>query len=141
MATKADFTEEEWESLHKGVTGAGMLVSIGDRDFTDSFGEASALAHRLLEEHEQSESELVRELAGVRGSGFGFTTSARKAEAETLEALQAATAILAAKAPDEAGAYRQLVLDVADAVANAKGGLQPGETVAIDKVRGALGGA
>jgi hypothetical protein len=141
MATKADFTEEEWESLHKGVTGAGMLVSIGDRDFTDSFGEASALAHRLLEEHEQSESELVRELAGVRGSGFGFTTSARKAEAETLEALQTATAILAAKAPDEAGAYRQLVLDVADAVANAKGGLQPGETAAIDKVREALGGA
>jgi hypothetical protein len=141
MATKADFSEEEWEALHKGVTGAGMLVSIGDRDFTDSFGEAAALARRLLEEHEQSESELVRELAGVRGSGFGFTTSAKKAEAETLEALQSATAILAAKAPDEAGAYRQLVMDVAEAVANAKGGLAPGETAAMDKVRAALGGA
>ena len=34
MATKADFTEDEWEAMRKGVTGAGMLVSMGDRDFT-----------------------------------------------------------------------------------------------------------
>ncbi len=141
MAGKADFSEEEWDTLHKGVTGAGLLVSVGDRDFTDSFGEANALARRLLEEHEHSESELVRELAGVRGTGFGFTTSAKKAEAETLEALQSATAILAAKAPDEADAYRKLVLDVAEAVANAKSGVKPGETAAIDKLREALGGA
>ena len=69
MATKADFTEVEWEALHKGMTGAGMLVSVGDRDFTDTFGEAGALAGRLREEHGQSASELVRELAGARGSG------------------------------------------------------------------------
>jgi hypothetical protein len=141
MARKADFTEEEWDSLHKGVTGAGLLVSVGDRDFTDSFGEAGALARRLVEEREQSQSELVRELAGEHGIGFGFTTSAKEAEAETVEALRAATAILAAKAPDEADAYRRLVLDVADAVANAKGGLKPGETGAIDKIKEALGAA
>ena len=29
MATKADFTEEEWKMLQKGVTGAGLLVSGG----------------------------------------------------------------------------------------------------------------
>jgi hypothetical protein len=44
MATKPDFTEEEWKTLQKGVTGAGMLVSVGDVDFTDSFGEATKLA-------------------------------------------------------------------------------------------------
>jgi hypothetical protein len=98
-----------------------LLVSVGDRDFTDTFGEAGALARRLREEHGQSASELVRELAGARGSGFGFTASAQKVEAETLDALRSATALLAAKAPDEADAYRQLVLDVADSVANAKG--------------------
>ena len=47
MATKADFTEDEWKMMQKGVIGAGMLVSVSDRDFTDSFGEASALAARL----------------------------------------------------------------------------------------------
>lgn len=139
MATKADFTEEEWETLRKGVTGAGMLVSIGDRDFTDTFGEAGALARRLSEERETSESELVRELATGRASGFGLTASPQKVEAETLEALGSATAILATKAPDEAEAYRRLVLDVAELVAGAKGGVKPGETAAIDKIKHALG--
>jgi hypothetical protein len=44
MAGKADFTEDEWKGLAKGVTGAGMLVSLAHKDFTDSFGEATALA-------------------------------------------------------------------------------------------------
>jgi hypothetical protein len=139
MATKADFTDEEWESLRKGVTGAGLLVSVGDPDFTDTFGEAGALAKRLREEHEKSSSELVRDLAGGWGSGFGLTGSSAKLEAETLEALRSAQAALAAKAPDEADAYRRLVLDVAQAVADAKGGLEPGETAAIEKLKEALG--
>lgn len=142
MATKADFSEDEWEAMRKGMTGAGMLVSVGDRDFTDTFGEAGALARRISEEHQQSSSELVRELTGgVRGSGFGLTGSAEKVEAETLEALRSATATLAAKAPDEADAYKQLVLDVADTVAAAKGGVKPGETAVIEKIREALGAA
>jgi hypothetical protein len=139
MATKADFTEEEWKTLQKGVTGAGMLVSAGDRDFTDSFGEAGALAKYLGSERENSESPLIRELATVRGSGFGLTASQQEVEAETVEALGSATAILAAKGPDEVGAYRQFVLGAAAAVADAKGGVKPGETAAIDIVREAVG--
>ena len=34
MATKADFTEAEWEQLRKGATGAGLLVSVSDRSFS-----------------------------------------------------------------------------------------------------------
>jgi len=139
MATKGDFTEEEWKTMQKGVTGAGMLVSAGDRDFTDSFGEAGALAKYLAGQRETGGSELVRELAKVRGSGFGLTDSAREVEAETLAALRSALATLAAKAPDEVGAYRRLVLDVAEAVAAAKGGVKPGETAAIEAIKGALG--
>jgi len=139
MATKADFSENEWATLHKGVTGAGLLVSVGDRDFTDTFGEAGALAKKLREEHEQNDNELVRELAGVRGSGFGFTASPEKVEAETLEALRSATVTLAQKAPADADAYRQLVLDVAEVVAEAKGGVKPGETAALEKIKDALG--
>ena len=139
MATKADFTEEEWKTLQKGVTGAGMLVSVGDRDFTDSFGEASALAKYLAAQQQASENELVRELAHVRGTGFGMTASPQEVETETLAALGSANDILAAKAPDDAEAYRQLVLDLAQAVAEAKGGVEPGETAAIDKIRETLG--
>jgi len=141
MATKSDFTESEWDALHKGVTGAGMLVSVGDRDFTDTFGEAGALAKKLRDEHEQSQSQLVREIAAVHGSGFGFTASPQKVEAETLEALRSATTTLAAKAPNETDAYKTLVLDVAQAVAEAKGGVKEGETAAIAKIQEALGAA
>jgi len=141
MASKADFTADEWETMWKGVTGAGMLVSVADRDFTDSFGEASALAKRISEERVAGASELLRELAAGHGTGFGLTASPQKVETETLEALRAATATLAAKAPDELAGYRHFVLDVADAVAEAKGGIKPGETAAIDKIKAAVGAA
>ena len=141
MATKEDFTEEEWKAMQKGVTGAGLLVSAGDRDFTDSFGEAGALAKYLAGQRETSESELVRELANVRSSGFGLTDSAQEVQAETLAALRDALATLAAKAPDEMSAYRRLVLDAAEAVAEAKGGVKPGETAALEAIKEALGPA
>ena len=115
-----------------------MLVSISDRDFTDTFGEAGALAKYLGEEHEKSNSELIRELASTHGSGFGLTASPQKVEEETLASLRSATATLASKAPDEVDAYRQLVVGVAERVANAKSGVAPSETAAIEKIKQAL---
>ena len=141
MATRADFSEDEWKTMQKGVTGAGMLVSIADRDFTDSFGEASALAKYLATQREQAESQFIRELANTRGTGFGMTDSPQEVEAETLEALRSAVATLAAKAPDEVDAYRELVVGAASVVAESKSGVEPGETAAIDKIREALGAA
>jgi tellurite resistance protein len=141
MTTRADFTEDEWKALQKGVTGAGVLVSISDRDFTDSFGEATAIAKYLAEQRETSESAVVRDLAKVRGTGFGLTASLQEVEAETLDALRSASEILSAKAPEELDAYRTLVVDVADRAANAKGGLSPEEASALEKVKGVLGQA
>ena len=138
MAGKDDFTKDEWEELQKGVTGAGMLVSVSHRDFTDSFGEASSLA-KDLGAHRESESQLVRELAATHGTGFGFTVSPNEVEEGTLGALAASMTLLTEKAPDELDAYRALVLDVANAVAGAKGGAQPEETAAIAKITAALG--
>ena len=141
MATKTDFTEEEWETLRKGVSGAGTLASLSDRDFTDSFGEASALAKYLVAQRDQGSSELVRALAHERPRGFGITASPQEVETETVEALQSATRILGEKAPDDVDAYRELVLGLMDAVAEAKGGVTPEETAAIQKVKDALGSA
>ena len=47
MAQKSDFTEQEWDQLRKGATGAGLLVSVSDRSFFDSFKEAGSLAKHL----------------------------------------------------------------------------------------------
>jgi hypothetical protein len=139
MATKSDFTEGEWKTMEKGVTGAGMLVSVGDRDFSDTFGESSALAHYLAEAAKANESSFVRELAGVHGTGFGLTASQDEVETETLEALRSAIATLEEKAPEEIDAYRGLVTGVAEAVAEAKGGVKPGETAVIEAIAEALG--
>ena len=76
MAGKADFSEDEWKELQQGVTGAGMLVSTAHRDFTDSFGEAKAVA-KQLQAHRASDSELVRDLSGTHGTGFGLTAGQR----------------------------------------------------------------
>jgi hypothetical protein len=139
MATKSDFTEQEWESLQKGVLGAGLLVSLSDRSFFDTFKEAGALSKHVAAAKQGNTSELVREVADVRGTGFGVTSSPDKVEHETLEALRSAKAALESKAPEDLEPYRQLVVEVAQSVADAAGGGEAAESGAIEKVRSAIG--
>ena len=139
MATKADFSEDEWKTMQKGITGAGTLVSVSDRDFTDTFGEASALAKYLGSQRESGASDLIRELAHAKGTGFGFTDSPQEVETETLAALRSSVATLAAKAPDEVETYRELVLGIGAFVAEAKGGVTDVEAATIAKLEDALG--
>ena len=42
MATRADFTDGEFAALQKGLTGSAMLISLSDRDLSDTFGECVA---------------------------------------------------------------------------------------------------
>ena len=137
MAKKSDFTEQEWEQLRKGATGAGLLVSVSDRSFFDSFKEAGSLAKHLAGGR-SDESELVRELAGERGSGFGVRSAPQEIESETVEALRGAVSTLQAKAPDEVEAYKAFVLEVAEAVGKAAGGGDEAEAAAVEKIRSAL---
>jgi tellurite resistance protein len=140
MATRTDFTEAEWAALQRGVTGSAMLVSLADRDFTDTFGEVGAMTKFLQGQQVASSSELVREIAKTHSTGFGLTTSPQNLRAETMAALQAAVSALTTKAPDDLDAYRQTVLGVAQAVADAKGGVTPVETGMIEEIRKAVDG-
>ena len=141
MATKADFTEEEWKTLQAGVTGAGTYVSLVDRSFFDSFKEAGALAHHLRDAHEHSDSSFIRDLATGHERPFGLTDSPDEVEKKTVAALEQAVATLESKAPAELPAYRQFVLDVAQSVAAAAKGVSPQENEALQHVRAALGAA
>jgi hypothetical protein len=138
MATRTDFTEPEWVALQKGITGSGMLVSLSDRDLSDTFGEVGAMAKHLASQQVAGSSELIRELAKAHGTGFGLTTSPERVRAETMEALRSSVATLQAKAPTEVEPYRQLVLGVAEAVAGAKGGEAPVERAIIEQIREGL---
>ena len=141
MATKDDFTEQEWEALHKGVTGAGLLVSTSDRGFVDTFKEAGALARHLGDARTNASSELIRQLAETGGAGFGLGTSQTELESETVDALRSAVSILERKAPDEVDAYRGFVLEVAESVGRAAGGGDAAEAATLERIRSAVGGS
>ena len=138
MASKNDFTEQEWEQLQKGLVGSGLLVSLSDRSFFDTFKEAGALAKHLAEAKGNSQSALIRQIAEGRGTGFGVTDSPSEVEAETIEALRSSMELLQSRAPEELEAYRSFVLDIARSVSAAAGGGDAAEAGAIEKVRSAL---
>lgn len=125
--------------MQEGITGAGMFVALVDRGFFDSFKEANALAHHLRDAHEHSESVLIRDLATGHDRPFGMTASPEEIEQSTVATLGKALAALEAKSPEDLPAYRQLVMDVAQSVAEAAKGVSPQENQALDRIRAALG--
>jgi hypothetical protein len=116
-----------------------MFVSVSEPDFTHTISETEALESYLSGHRETSRSELVRKLATLYVNPVDFNAPSWRIEEEALAALRSAAATLDAKAPHEVAAYRDLVLGAADQVARERGGVRPGETAAIGKIRRALG--
>jgi tellurite resistance protein len=141
MIGKAGFSEEEWETLRRGLTGTGMLVSVADPGFMDSIGESNALAKYLQSQRVAGDTKLIRELSAATGTGFGLTAKPDEVRDGTIAALRSAVEILTAKAPEELEPYRQVVLGIATAVAEAKKGVSPSEEAVIEAVKEALGAA
>ena len=139
MAKRTDFTDEEWQAMQEAISGAGMYVATIDRGFFDNFKEAKALASHLRDAHQKSDSVLLRDLAAGHDRPFGMTASPIEIEQSTVAAIKQAVAALEAKAPEELPAYRQLVLDVAQSVAEAAKGVSEHENVALERIRAALG--
>ncbi|MDX6399715.1 MAG: hypothetical protein QOF27_321 [Gaiellaceae bacterium] len=138
MASKKDFAAEEWTQLQHGLAGTVLLVSVSDPGLFDTFKEAGAAAKHYADARRNNTSELVRELSGEPGMGFGLGKKPQELETETLSALRAAASTLKEKAPDEADAYKQFVLEVAQSVAEAAKGTSAAESAEIEKIRGAL---
>jgi hypothetical protein len=133
-------SEQEIETLRKGAMGAGLLVSVSDRGFFDTFKEAGTLAKHVASARGNSESEVVRKLAEGRGVGFGITTPPAEIESGTLDALRSSVQLLQTKAPDELEAYKGFVLDLARSVASAAPGGDEAEAGTIAKIEAALNG-
>jgi hypothetical protein len=131
-------TETEIETLRSGAIGAGLLVSVSDRGFFDTFKEAGTLAKHVAAARGGSESSVVRQIAEGRGVGFGVTSSPQEIESGTLDALRSAVALLQQKAPDQVAAYRSFVLDLARSVASAAPGGDEAEAATVAKIDVAL---
>jgi len=131
-------SETDIETLRRGAMGAGLLVSVSDRGFFDTFKEAGTLAKHVATARSGSESGVVRQIAEGRGVGFGVTTSPQEIESGTLESLRSAVSLLEEKAPDELDAYRSFVLDLARSVAAAAPGGDEAEAATVAKIEAAL---
>jgi hypothetical protein len=141
MTGKADFTEEEWNTLRQGPPSAGMIVLISSKG--GSFRETWALAKTFAEARKQhGESELLDALVADKPDTPRFH-SPEEADEKGLELLRQAVALVRGKAPDDVEGYKGFVLEVARRVAEAhKEGEQavsPGEQEAISKIESALG--
>ena len=144
MTGKADFTEEEWETVLEGPPSAGIIVSTAQRGGT--FRESFSMAKAYTEARKQhGESQLRDEIVAAKPK----VDRARERSVEELKQhhlglLREAVALVESKAsPEEVDAYRRFMLGLAERVAEAKEeGDEPvsdAERAAIAEVAAAIG--
>jgi hypothetical protein len=144
MTGKADFTEQEWETVLEGPTSAGLVVSTAQRggSIRESFSLAKAYAEvrtttgasGLMWEVAQSKPKVDRAHQG----------SVEELKEHHLSIVRRAASLLETKAsPEELKDYRRFTLSLAERVASAKEeGDEPisdAERAAIDEIAAALG--
>ncbi len=141
MATKADFTPDEWQVLEWAVTDTMAYVSMADPGLWDAFKEAKGAAKYMAEVKTTGESAFIRELAGEMKAKRDKDVSRNPADVagEVLERVGEAVQIVSRKAPDDLEAFRALITGVAKATAEAAHGTGANEAAAIAKLEAALG--
>ena len=141
MATKADFTGAEWQVLQWAVADTMTYLSMADPGFWDTVKEASGAARYIAEMKTSSESALVRELANDARTRHDKALSHDPANvaAETIGRIGLAVDILSRKAPEDLDAFKDFIIGVATATAEAAKGTGPAEEAAIAKLKTALG--
>jgi hypothetical protein len=144
MTGKADFTQEEWQTVLEAPVSAGLIVVTAQRG--GSFRESFALAKAYTEARkQQGESQLVDEVVAAKPQrDHTHYHSHEELKAAGIKHIQDAVAILGQKAtPEEVDGYRKFVLALAERVAHAhrEDGqeVSPAEQTALDDIAAALG--
>ena len=144
MTGKADFTEQEWDTVLEGPPSAGMIVITAQRGgtFRETFAMAKAYGE-ARKEHGQSEllDAIVAAKPEVDHTRYHSPEEARQAG---LQHLRDAVELLSQKAaPDELADYRRFVVTLSEKVAHAhrEEGVEvsPREQAAIDEISGVVG--
>jgi hypothetical protein len=144
MTGKADFTQEEWQTVLEAPVSAGLIVVTAQRG--GSFRESFAIAKAYTEARQQhGGSQLVDEIVAAKPQrDHTHYHSHEELKAAGLRHLQDAVGILAQKAaPDEVDGYRRFVVALAQRIAHAhrEDGqeVSPAEQAALDEISAALG--
>lgn len=139
MTGKADFTEEEWETVLEGPTSAGMIVITADKGgmiretfaMAGYFGEARKKGgqSQLLDEIASSKPKVDRERAG----------SPEELKQNALQNIQEAVALVESKAAsDEVEGFKGFIVSLAEHVGEVKG-ISDKERAAIDEIAVTVG--
>ncbi|XVS62847.1 hypothetical protein ACQPYE_31990 [Actinosynnema sp. CA-299493] len=126
------YTDEEGRTLRTAVFGAMVLVSTAEPGALDEESHAGIRAMATF-------SPRLRQVLGAARPELP-AGSAADVEDGVLAALRRSVAIVAAKAPDEVGAFSAAVLAVCEEVASADGQVGAAEGAVVGKVRAALAG-
>lgn len=140
MATKADFTDAQWQELVFAIEDTMTYVALSNGPkFFESFKEVGAAAHFMADQSKTSTSTLVRDLAqgGYTKRDKSLTADPTNMESSALDRVAAASKVVADVAPDELPAFKTFLLGVADAAAEVNG-VDERETAALDKIKDAL---
>jgi hypothetical protein len=144
MATKADFSAEEWKQIVEGPVTAGFMALMAASG--GSFKETIALARAWTDARRaHGASQLLDDLAAEKPAFDRHRYRTPEAlHDEGLQRLGEAVELVRSKSPDDLAAYREFVLGVATKVAAAhkEGGqeVSPPEQAALDAIRERLGG-
>ena len=131
MANRNDFTPEEWTKVLESIVAAGLAISAADPSgWWGTLKEASAGIPALAAaKRDPKSNELIRAAIAdfersVAGSILGMRERFAKAEPtecvqRSLENLREVSAIVDAKAPDEAAAFKSWLREISQKVADA----------------------
>jgi hypothetical protein len=141
MATKAEYTPEEWQALQWAATDTMAYLSMADPGFWDTFKEATAAAKFVAAANTSGDNVLVRDLAAdVKGKrDKDLTSNPTEMAARVVERVSAAVALVAEKDADDLPAFKAFILGLANATAAAVKGIGENEAGAIEKITAALG--
>jgi len=145
MTTKAEFSDEEWDTVLEGPPSAGLIVITAAKG--GMFRETWAMSKAYAEARRQhGASELLDAIVAAKPEmdHTRYHTPEELRE-HGLQHIRDAVALIGSKATaEELDAYRRFVLAVADRVAAAhkerETAVSPAETQAIDSITQALGG-
>jgi hypothetical protein len=140
MAGRNDFSEDEWNTLHRALTGAGMWVAISERGFASTFKETGAMASFMAHASKESKSQLVRDLGATKGTGWSVSSSAEELRQGTLAAIKDSVTILSAKDANDLADFREAVTSMAAKVSEAGKGGDDVEANVVAEINAALAG-
>jgi hypothetical protein len=129
VTAKSDFTEDEWATLMRAPTVAGMAITLADPGGPiEVVKETSAVLKfatgTASEQRDDLVGEIARETRGLVGQrkspAAGFKPRGATAGMQILDELSRANEIVGAKAtPEEAQAFREWILESAQRAAEA----------------------